>query len=142
MFDRKSENELSTGERIKILRTRKGLKQKELAELCGMSESQIGQYENGIRNPKYQTLEKIANALEVDVAIISWFPIRSIDELDIDLNNLRLIDITKKNNFANKNQKNPIIDKILVSLDKINDKGKEKVIEYIEILEKVDEYRK
>lgn len=39
--------------------------QKELAIKVGVSESQIGQYENGFRNPKSEALQKIANALEV-----------------------------------------------------------------------------
>lgn len=40
-----------------------------------MSEAQIGQYENGLRNPKMETLEKIANALD-----ISYFELLDISE--------------------------------------------------------------
>ena len=77
--------ELSTGEKIKIIRKAKGLTQKELGKLCGMSESQIGQYESEIRNPKTDSIEKIAQALDIDGAVISWFPYHEKDELLIDM---------------------------------------------------------
>ncbi|WP_270588766.1 helix-turn-helix domain-containing protein [Faecalibacillus intestinalis] len=66
---------MTVGENIKKIRKEKGLTQKELGKLCGMSEAQIGQYENGLRNPKMETLEKIANALD-----ISYFELLDISE--------------------------------------------------------------
>ena len=66
---------MTVGENIKKIRKEKGLTQKELGKLCGMSEAQIGQYENGLRNPKMETLEKIANALD-----ISYFELFDISE--------------------------------------------------------------
>lgn len=56
---------MTKGEKIKKCRLERGLTQKKLGELCGMSEAQIGQYENGYREPKRETLEKIVLALEV-----------------------------------------------------------------------------
>lgn len=60
--------EMNFGERIKYLRTKKGLTQKELADKMGVSSSWIGMYESGRRKPKLGTLRKIATALEVDVS--------------------------------------------------------------------------
>lgn len=54
---------MTVGERIKKIRTKKGLTQKKLGELCGMNEVQIRQYELGKANPKIETLERIALAL-------------------------------------------------------------------------------
>lgn len=49
---------MAIGENIRKIRKEKKLTQKELGKLCGMSEAQIGQYENGLRNPKMETLKK------------------------------------------------------------------------------------
>ena len=66
---------MTVGENITKIRKEKKLTQKALGKLCGMSEAQIGQYENGLRNPKMETLEKIANALD-----ISYFELLDISE--------------------------------------------------------------
>ena len=56
---------MSIGQRIKIARSKAVLSQKELAEKLGVSASMIGQYESDIRRPKFETIQKIANALGV-----------------------------------------------------------------------------
>jgi phage repressor protein C with HTH and peptisase S24 domain len=57
-------NTLST--RIKKLRKAKGLSQQELAYACGWeSQSRIGNYERGIREPSLQDLQKLSHALGV-----------------------------------------------------------------------------
>ncbi len=58
-------SEVTIGKRIRETRKQKGLTQKKLGELCGMSEAQISQYETGYRNPSYKTLYRIAEALEI-----------------------------------------------------------------------------
>lgn len=55
------------GENIRKIRREKGLTQKQLGELCGINESNIGKYERGKQDPKTETLNKIAKALSVDV---------------------------------------------------------------------------
>lgn len=57
---------MTTGERIKLARKGKNMSQKELAEKIGVSASMIGQYENGLRNPKVDTIQRIACALGMD----------------------------------------------------------------------------
>ncbi len=44
------------------------LTQGELAERAGMSQSNLSQYERGQKNPTVATLERLADALGVDVA--------------------------------------------------------------------------
>ena len=55
------------GNRIREARVQAGLKQKELAEKIGVSESRVSQYEKGSQNPRIGTLLKIADALEISV---------------------------------------------------------------------------
>lgn len=55
------------GNRIREARVQAGLKQKELAEKIGVSESRVSQYEKGSQNPRIGTLLKIADALGVSV---------------------------------------------------------------------------
>lgn len=56
---------MSIGENIKLYRNKLGLTQKQLAENCSLSESAIKYYENNRRNPKIETLNKIADTLGV-----------------------------------------------------------------------------
>lgn len=55
-------------ERLKAMRKKKGLTQKELADALGIPYQGISQYERGIRNPKYQTVEKIARTLNCQLS--------------------------------------------------------------------------
>lgn len=56
---------LSTGMRIKLARVEAGLTQTELARKCNVPYQSISQWECGLRNPKLETLRKIANALGI-----------------------------------------------------------------------------
>ena len=56
---------MTIGQRIKVARTESGLSQRELGERLGVSQAMIGQYEGGMRNPKYETIKRIADALGV-----------------------------------------------------------------------------
>ncbi|MDE5801876.1 MAG: helix-turn-helix domain-containing protein [Lachnospiraceae bacterium] len=56
---------MTVGEKIKELRSKKGMTQKELGEKCGFADSAIRRYELGKANPKLETIKRIANALEV-----------------------------------------------------------------------------
>lgn len=58
---------MTVGEKIQVVRKEKRLTQKELGNLCGVSDSAIRRYENGRAIPKIKTLQKIANSLEVPV---------------------------------------------------------------------------
>lgn len=61
-------NEL--GRNIQILRERKGLSQRELAKLCGVSTGAIGNYEAGLRRPKFETLEALADVFNVPMGTL------------------------------------------------------------------------
>ena len=67
---------MNTGKKIKLIRTFRGLTQKELGEACGIHEVAIRKYELGKNLPKPEQLRKIADALGVNV--------NSLMELDIE----------------------------------------------------------
>ena len=67
---------MDIGERIRFVRKLKGMTQMELAEKVGLgnddnARTRISQYENGIRTPKEETLEKISEALGVTSLYLS-----------------------------------------------------------------------
>jgi len=55
----------STGDRILRLREEKEMKQKELADLVGITEASLSRYENNKRIPNGEIISKIASALGV-----------------------------------------------------------------------------
>ncbi len=61
---------MNVGENIKKIRKEKGLTQKELGALCGMSESQIRHYELNYKTPRIETIRKIAIALDVSLNVL------------------------------------------------------------------------
>ena len=63
---------MTLGENIRAFRKKRGLTQRELGSLIGtgMSQQQLAQYEKGIRIPKADTLQLIADALETPVQSI------------------------------------------------------------------------
>lgn len=59
---------MTTGQLIRAARKRAKMTQAELAEKLGISYVGVSQWENGIRNPKYETMQKIADALEISLS--------------------------------------------------------------------------
>lgn len=57
---------MTKGQRIKAARKRAGLTQKELGSRLGVSYQTVAQWENDLRSPKQETLQRIATALACD----------------------------------------------------------------------------
>ena len=53
--------------RLRILRENKGYNQEKLANMCGLSTSTIGMYEQGRRQPDNDTLVKLADIFDVSI---------------------------------------------------------------------------
>lgn len=62
---------MTVGEKIRYFRTIQKLSQKELAQMSGMSEPALRNYELGNRKPSEKNLKRIAEALGVNVYAIS-----------------------------------------------------------------------
>lgn len=62
------------GMRIQQIRKKSGLSQRQLGEKLGVSASMIGQWENDLRNPKYETLRRIAEALGTTIDYLYDIP--------------------------------------------------------------------
>lgn len=61
---------MTIGERIRSIRKSRNLTQKQLGELTGIAEPTIRRYELGKLNPKYETIEKIADKLGTTPAFL------------------------------------------------------------------------
>lgn len=58
------------GEKVRSERLNKSIKQKELAEMAGISNTYLSDIEVGRTTPSIKTLMKLAEALEVDCEVL------------------------------------------------------------------------
>ena len=59
-----------TGKRLKIVRSAAGLSQTELSRLSGVPVNAIAEFELGKREVRSGTIEKLCNAMNVDVRYV------------------------------------------------------------------------
>lgn len=114
---------MNIGESIRHFRKEKGLTQKELGELLKVSPQMIAQYERGARNPKKETLQKIATALNVspyDFLNDNLFNALTDHTLS-DKETVSIIeqefDLIKNNKSLNDNERSKKIDQLQESLE-------------------------
>jgi len=55
------------GEKLKRIRTERGLTQEKFAEFLGTSKQVISRYENNQRNPKLRTVQEFAEKLDISI---------------------------------------------------------------------------
>jgi len=70
------------GEKVKLLRNRRGLKQDDLGEVLDLSRSQISNLESGRRNLSLKQLEKLCEFFKVDM---SYFVMTETTDSCVDL---------------------------------------------------------
>jgi transcriptional regulator with XRE-family HTH domain len=63
----KSKINIQFGNKVAELRTKLGISQEELAYRCGVHRTYIGSIERGEKSATLNTIEKIANGLEVEI---------------------------------------------------------------------------
>ena len=73
---------MTTGQQIKAARQKAGMTQAQLAEKLGIPYQSIGQWERDARNPKLDTLKRIADALNIAVQELVGIP-KWVDEKNI-----------------------------------------------------------
>ena len=61
---------LNLGKTIQSLREERHLSQRELAKRVGVSTGAIGNYEAGLRKPKFETLEAFADVFNIPLGIL------------------------------------------------------------------------
>ena len=136
---------MTVAENIKRIRKEKGLTQKQLGEKCKMSESTLRQYELGFRNPKLQTLAKIAAALDVSAN----------DLLESSLDGTPLYEVFKDVSISDSPEGRRYINseltiqvedwqqidiELVKTFKKLNEAGKTKAIERISELTEIPRY--
>lgn len=122
-----------TGDMIKKYRTEKGLTQKKLGELCGIADSNIRKYESGNQNPKIETLQKIADALEVPVNRLLAGKLITGDELKEKLSKYGL------ENLVPESKEERLV---LENCKKLNETGKKEAAKRVEELTHLEKYTK
>lgn len=136
---------MTIGENIKRIRIEEKLTQKKLGELSGMSEAMIRQYELGYRKPKLESVQKIADALNIRLHDLIedeklYSPKEYADEFariaenahtpsTAEIRGLRLLAEPKRAE----------IDDLM---DQLNAPGQDKAVEQVELLTKIPEYQK
>ena len=80
---------MQVGKRIKELREAKGMKQVELADLIDMEATNLSKLEKGVHLPKEDNLNKITNALNVEIKdLFDLGNIKTKQELVHDINTI------------------------------------------------------
>lgn len=113
---------MGIGQNIKEIRKSKGMTQKQLGDLLGVTQAAIGQFENDKSNLTIETVNKIAAALNIDPYSLYSFEMAS-EVLTKDINN------QEENTLLNYYRK-------------LNDAGQDKAIEQMEMLTKIPEFAK
>ena len=163
---------MTTGQRIQQARKKAGLSQKQLGEKLGLSASMIGQWENDLRNPKIETLFRIADALNVDIGDLYDFSIQAerdrtlaeINQIKTELHTaqgqereelestLAILeesyeDVTIAIALQNLSKDTPKCqktnrEKIVDAFDMLNSDGQERAVERVEELTEIPRYRR
>lgn len=111
------------GENIAFHRKKRGLTQKQLADMIGVNRMTIARYEQGLYSPKSAQVESIAEALDVSPLFLTY----DAETLSV------LIDYAQT-------QANELVNRLKSSVQRLNSKGISKVIEYAELLSTQAEY--
>ena len=114
---------MAVGDNIRAERKKAGLTQKELGERLGISPVGIAQWENGLRTPKIETLQKISDALNVPISKLMEI---CDDELLKQVEQLR---------------SRARVTKIEEYLSQLNDEGQEVAVERIRELAEIPRYQ-
>lgn len=138
---------MTIGEKIKQARKKANLTQGELGKKLGVSAAMVAQYEKGVRNPKWETLRNIANALNVETGSLigDWDDCSTNkDSISVDRPKIQeAINIHPNMQLTQESFKYES-KKILLNsaFDSLNDAGQDKAIEQVVLLTKIPEYQK
>lgn len=136
---------VTTGERIRQARKERNWTQKKLGEESGIAEPTIRRYELGKLNPKFETLRRIANALQVPVAALmdqtSAKAYQSGFDTATDLHDYydNLVnELWKEYGYTG----SEVEANLVSAFSKLNPEGQQKAVERVEELTEIPEYKK
>ena len=142
---------MTTGERIRAIRIEKKLTQKQVGDRCGMADSNIRAYELGNANPKIETLQRIATALEVPIGFLLGMPVNLDGEIERIEKQFPAATVTETDDkvifhIIEKPTEVPDSESLrrkllLEKYDALTPKGKLKVLDYTCELSRLPEYR-
>lgn len=133
---------MDIGEKIRLIRKEKGMTLQQLANIMGCSPQLISQYENGKRTPKLETIQRIANALEVPTWELLGI---SKQEAVLAYENDRCNKTGYKTSELSPVIKNDIIhesrfNKLKNAYNRLNDSGQKEAIKRVEELTEINRY--
>lgn len=124
---------MTIGERLKRLRTEKGLTQEEVGNILGITKAAVQKYENGtITNFKSDTIRKLCCLFGIAPA---YFIFDDVESLYRSANSEELRNMIIKH-FGEK------FVSFLDVLQMMNDDGRQKVIEYSNDIVQIEDYRR
>lgn len=141
---------MTTGQRLKMARKKAGLTQAELAAKLNIPYQSISQWERDLRQPKAETLEKIAEALEIspaDLGIIRYEAYyqfnpaahkKILDALNIAFKSTCKLDATCEENTESE----LLYNRLFQSFFKLNDSGQQEAVKRVEELTEVPKYQR
>lgn len=133
---------MSIAENIKYLRKQKKMTQRELAEKSGLAIITIQGYESGKYEPKMESIYKLRKALDCNIYEILDKPDELRDHIDIIINNLDDLDyLPEKLQELKENLLHDETEKLIELFQLLNNNGKKKAIEQVELLTKIPAYK-
>lgn len=126
---------MTTGQLIQTARKRANLSQRELGAELGVSGSMIGQYENDLRHPKYETLKKIAKVLKVKVTDLAPPLNYWEDENGVEHTEEMIPEWAKEPSEAD------LRNSLNAAFSKLNPSGQQKAVERVEELTEIPKYQ-
>ena len=121
---------MTTGERIKRIRTDRGVTQRELAKAVGTTYQNISQYERGLRQPKVETLLAIARHLNVPITDFISFDeaaaMTALDRSHVIVSNDMLDDVLS----------------VVETFQVTKKVARKRIVEYAKEIEQIPKYRK
>lgn len=121
---------MTIGENIRQARKKAGLTQRQLAEKSGVATITLQQYERGVREPKLDTIAKIARAMNLFASDL------------ISGDQWQNVDMTFTDTTERYGQETPQYYRMIEAFSTLNHTGAEKAAVAVEDLAKVPEYRR
>ena len=118
---------MSFGSRFKAAREKLGLSQQKLADKLSVTDGTISNYEKGVAYPRWDTINKICDILNVDPNYLFW------DDISDNLKNK----LSDKNIICNSE-----IEALTNNYRKLNERGQKMLKEYVRLLSEDRKYSK